>query len=109
MIRFFSLTFLCFIVISCSSQTTNVIDYPLPDSIKVVSFLAEISVTGTTSKKEALGIKTDVVRLSLEFDKKGRKIVFAFPKGSAIMANGIGIKAEKNELSWKYDWKENEN
>ena len=55
------------------------------------------------------GIRTDVVKLSLETDKKEREIVFEFPSGATVMANGIGVKTEKGELSWKYNWIENEN
>ena len=50
-----------------------------------------------------------MVKLSFESDKKEREIVFEFPSGADIMATGIGIKEEKGELSWKYNWSENEN
>ena len=107
--RFFTISFFCFIVIVSSSQTNNVINYSLPDSVKAISFLAEISVGPITTKKEQfIGIKTDIVKLSFESDKKEREIVFEFPKGSQIMANGLGIKTEKDELSWKFDWSGNE-
>lgn len=83
--------------------------YPLPDSVKAVSFLAEVSVGPVTAKKEVYaGIKTDLVKLSLESDKKEREIVFEFPSGATIMANGLGVKTEKGEISWKYNWLENE-
>lgn len=99
-----------FIVINSFAQVNNGIDYPLPDSVKAISFLAYISVSPTVTKKEIfIGIRTDVVKLSLESDKKEKEIVFEFPSGSAIMATGIGIKKEKDELSWNYNWKEKEN
>ena len=108
--KFLIITYLCFIVITCFSQINNVIDYPLPDSVKTVSFLAEFSLPPSTTKKEVFaGIKTDAVKLSLESDKKEKEIVFEFSNGSLIVANGIGVKTEKHELSWKYSWKENEN
>ena len=95
---------------SVATDTDSVIYYVLPDSVKVVSFMADLSVGTLNTKKEVFaGIKTDVVGLSLESDKKEREVVFEFPAGSEIMANGIGIKVEKDELSWNYGWSENKN
>src|SRR5436189_1493144 len=88
----------------------SVVYYQLPDSVKAVSFLAEISVGAITTKKEVFaGIKTDVVKLSLESDKKEKEIVFEFPSSETVMANGLAVKVEKGELSWNYNWMENEN
>ena len=108
---FLTFAFLLLIVLtSFASLRDSVIAYTLPDSVKAVSFLTDISVGTINTKKEIVaGIRTDVVRLSLESDKKEKEIVFEFPAGSKIMANGMGIKAEKHELSWKYNWSENEN
>ena len=95
---------------SFANSKDSLINYPLPDTVKAVSFLAEVSVGTITTKKEVFaGIRTDVVKLSLETDKKEREIVFEFPSGATVMANGIGVKTEKGELSWKYNWIENEN
>ena len=108
-----SLTFAVLIFIfynSFANSKDSLIYYPLPDTVKAVSFLAEVSVGTITTKKEVFaGIRTDVVKLSLESDKKEREIVFEFPSGATVMANGLGVKAEKGELSWKYNWLENEN
>jgi FKBP-type peptidyl-prolyl cis-trans isomerase FkpA len=115
--RYLIATILSFIVIVSASQTlnvsrsqkNNVIDYSLPDSVKAVSFLAEISISPLTTKKELfIGIRTDLVKLSFESDKNEKEIVFEFPKGSQIMAKGIDIKVEKDEFSWRYSWAENE-
>ena len=93
---------------SFANNKDSLIYYPLPDSVKAVSFLAEISVGTITTKKEVFaGIKTDVVKLSLESDKKEREIVFEFPSGATVMANTPGVKIEKGELSWKFNWEEN--
>jgi hypothetical protein len=95
---------------SAAYNKDSVVYYPLPDSVKAVSFLAEVSVGTITTKKEVFaGIKTDVVKLSLESEKKERVIVFEFPSSATVMANGLGVKVEKGELSWKYNWRENEN
>src|SRR6187551_3176833 len=94
---------------SAAYDKDSVIYYPLPDSVKAVSFLAEVSVGTITTKKEVFaGIKTDVVKLSLESDKKDKEIVFEFPSSASVVANGLGVKAEKGELSWNYNWMENE-
>jgi FKBP-type peptidyl-prolyl cis-trans isomerase FkpA len=93
-----------------SGQKNNVIDYTLPDSVKAISFLADISVSPITTKKEVIiGIKTDAVKLSLESDKKEREVVFEFPSGAQVMTTGIGTNKEKDELSWSYQWAEKEN
>jgi len=108
---FLAFAFLFFVGVNSSANTKDsTVYYSLPDSVRAISFLADISVGTISTKKEVFaGIKTDVVKLSLESDKKEREVVFEFPKGSAVMANGIGTRVEKDELSWKYGWKENEN
>lgn len=95
---------------SSANNKDSLIYYSLPDSVKATSFLVDISVGAITSKKEVfVGIKTEVVKLSLESDKKEKEVVFEFPSDADIMATGLSIKREKGELSWKYDWSENEN
>ena len=95
---------------SAAYYKDSVVYYPLPDSVKAVSFLADISVGTITTKKEVFaGIKTDVVKLSLESDKKEKEVVFEFPSSATVMVNGLAVKVEKGELSWNYNWMENEN
>ena len=95
---------------SAANDKDSVVYYPLPDSVKAVSFLAEVSVGTITTKKEVFaGIKTDVVKLSLESDKNEKEVVFEFPSSATVMANGLGVKVEKGEISWNYNWMENEN
>ena len=109
--RFLTFAFLVFTFLnSFANSKDSLIYYQLPDSVKAVSFLAEVSIGTITTKKEVFaGIKTDVVKLSLESDKKEREIVFEFPSSATVMANGLGVKIEKGELSWNYNWMENEN
>ena len=110
MTRFLILNFLLFTFLGSSAyDKDSLIHYPLPDSVKAISFFAEISVGAIATKKEVFaGIKTDVVKLSLESDKKEREIVFEFPSSARVIVNGLDVKAEKNELSWNYNWLENE-
>ena len=105
----FNLLLLTFFT-SAAYDKDSVVYYPLPDSVKAVSFLAEVSVGTIITKKEVFaGIKTDVVKLSLESEKKAKEVVFEFPSSATVMANGLAVKVEKGELSWNYNWKENEN
>lgn len=93
---------------SAATDKDSLIYYPLPDSVKAISFLADISIGTITTKKEVFaGITTDVVKLSLESDKKEREIVFEFPDDATIMANAADVKNEKGELSWRHQWIEN--
>jgi hypothetical protein len=103
-----AITVLFFAISSFANGKDSTIIYKLPDSVKAVSFLVDISV-GTTKKEVFAGIKTDVVKLSLESHKKGKEIVFEFPSSATVMANGLAVKVEKGELSWNYNWVENEN
>ena len=108
--RFLTFYFLLFTFLTSSAYNKDsVIYYPLPDTVKAISFLAEVSVGTITTKKEVFaGIQTDLVKLSLESDKKEREVVFEFLSGATVLANGLDVKAEKGELSWKYNWLENE-
>ena len=107
--RFLTFAFLILTFLYSSADTKDsLIYYPLPDSVKAVAFLGDISVGPITTKKEVFaGIKTDVVRLSLESEKSGKEVVFEFPPGATVMATSPGIKIEKEELSWKHAWEEN--
>jgi FKBP-type peptidyl-prolyl cis-trans isomerase FkpA len=109
--RILAFSFLLFAFFTSEAYNKDsVVCYQLPDSVKAVSFLAEISVGTITTKKEVFaGIKTDVVKLSLESDKKQKEIVFEFPSSATVMVNGRAVKVEKGELSWNYNWMENEN
>ena len=90
---------------SIANQKDSTVYFLLPDSVKAVSFLADFSVASFQSKKEVdAGIQTSVVRLKLEADKKERKIEFEFPDNAKVIASGIGVSAEKGELSWSLNW-----
>ena len=107
--RFLTFAFLILtFFFSSAIEKDSVIYYSLPDSVKAVSFLADISVSTINTKKEVYaGIRTDVVKLSLESEKSGKEIVFEFPSGAIVMATSPGVKVEKDEFSWKHNWEEN--
>ena len=96
--------------ITYATVKDSTIVYNLPDSVKAVQFMAEISVTAITNKKEAFaGIKTDVVKISMEADKNNRAFVFEFPPSAIVMATGLDVDAkEKGEIEFEYNWSVNE-
>ena len=101
---------LCISTITNATVKDSTIVYPLPDSVKAVQFMAEINVTAINSNREAFaGIKTDMVKLSLESDKKGKEIVFEFPAYAKVMVAGLDTDAsEKGEIGFNYNWSINE-
>lgn len=83
--------------------------YALPDSVKAISFMADIKVQASHTKKESFaGIKTDVVSLFLESEKKEKEIVFTFPSNARVMATGLNVETDDGELEWDYNWSLNE-
>lgn len=89
-----------------ANDKDSTVYYPVPDSIKAVSFLAEISISAIHTKKESsAGIRAGEIQLGLESEKKEKEIVFEFPTSARSMAKGLDVDDdEKGELSWKYDW-----
>jgi hypothetical protein len=104
-----AISFFLFLSVSASDRDSTV-SYHLPDSIRAVQFMAEITVTAVTGKKESFtGIQTDIVKLSLEAEKNEREIVFEFPASATVMATGLQVDAgEKGELEFDYNWSVNE-
>lgn len=102
--------FLCITTIANATIKDSTIIYKLPDSVKAVQFIADIKVQSINSKKELMaGIKSDLVKLFLEADKKEREIVFEFPAAAKIMATGSGADTtEKGEIAFAYNWELNE-
>ena len=94
---------------SFASGKDSVVHYTIPDSLRAVSFMADITVKAVLSKKEVFtGIITDNVSLKLEADKNKRELVFSFPKTATVLAKGLQVKSgEKGELEFDYDWKPN--
>lgn len=87
------------------AQKGDVTKYPLDDSIKAVQLMAEFKIGFVGKKELELGISTDVVKLSIESNKKSKKIVFEYPKRAPVMASGLNTETdEKDEIEWKYNW-----
>lgn len=95
---------------SSASNKDSLVYYALPDSVRAVSFMSVISISGVPARKETkLGIETSLVKLYLENDKGVKKIEFEFSEQALVVAIGIGVEMEKGELNWKHNWSENEN
>lgn len=101
---------LLFMVSAKASDKDSTVFYNLPDSVKAVQFLADISVLSVSTQKEVFaGIKTNVVKLSLEAEKGKREIVFEFPEAAKVVATGQQVDAgEKGEIGFNYNWNMNE-
>lgn len=91
----------------------STIYYNLPDSVKAVQFMAEITVNGTDKKtRMAVGIKTNAVSLIMQkfpFGSGGR-ISFSCPSYSNVVATGTNAMYDRKfqDIGWSYDWKLNE-
>ena len=106
--------FVLLLLISFSTKASDkdsTIYYNLPDSVKVVQYMAEIKVLSISSNKEMFaGIQTDAVKLSLESDKHIKSVVFEYDKSALVSASGLNTDvSEKGEIEWKYNWSVNEN
>lgn len=99
------LTVMAFFTFISGSIGQAVQQYAIPDSVKAIQFLAEFSVASVINRKEAsIGIKTDIVTLSIEADKKEKEISFEFPENTKVISIGSGSEIEDDELEWKYNW-----
>lgn len=96
-------------IVSYAAGKDSTIHYPLPDSVKAISFIADVNIRSATIKKlVAAGIRTEMVSLSLEGKKNKKNVVFDFPKSALVVARGLDMQLEKGELEWSYNWNTNE-
>jgi FKBP-type peptidyl-prolyl cis-trans isomerase len=106
--KLFTLTFLVVFSMNCLAQKNETI-FSIPDSIKAIGVLTEISIKTIHPKKEnKAGIRTDEVFLLIEADKKEREIAMEFPKTAVVVSKGIDVEEGKDELEWNYNWQLNE-
>jgi FKBP-type peptidyl-prolyl cis-trans isomerase FkpA len=88
-----------------ANDKDSTINYALPDSIRAVQFIAELTIHKIESKREVYaGIRTDVVSLSLQSDRNEKEIGFEFPSDAGIIVTGMDTKSEKGEIEWDYNW-----
>jgi hypothetical protein len=103
------LTFL-FLTISLATQAADkdsIINYNLPDTVRAVSMVADVSISATGKKETYAGIGTKSLRLLFRKDNNDRQVSFIFPASAKPLANGARVKIGKGELHWKFDWQLN--
>lgn len=98
-------------IIAHARDRDSTVYFLLPDSIRAISFTADVKVKSFDPQKRiAAGIRTNMVSLMMESKKDKKHIVFGFPKYAKIMSYGSGIDMdERGELQWDYNWNANEN
>ena len=92
---------------SAAGMKDSTIYFNLPDSLKAIQFMAEVTVTGLKTSKHILaGISTEMSSLYL-LEKKGKKtILFQCHDRSQSIATGNGIKSSRlGNLYFDFDWK----
>ena len=110
--RFLISTFLLFTFfnsIACCKD--SLIYYTLPDSVKAISFLAEIKIQSYTKNKFfSTGIKTDAVSLTIQNYFGKRQIDFSslvYPNSKTPAIN-THFGRKLGDLIFNYDWQVNE-
>lgn len=97
-----------------ATDKDSTVNYNLPDSVKAVQFMAEVSVKGYNKKKFcSVGIKTDAVSLSIERYYQWQLISFQpnnFPAN--IVTLGIGVHGAEDRKApyphFQYELQPNE-
>jgi hypothetical protein len=103
---FFLVTFF----ISSANNKDSVINYALPDSVKAISFMAEIKVQSYNKKKFfSAGIKTDTVSLSIQnyYGKGQIKFYSLGVLNNNIRGLNVWIDRKMGGLVFSYDWETN--
>lgn len=85
----------------------STIYYHLPDSVKAVSFIADVNIGAAGKKEIYAGLGTKHVRLLLEKEKNKGELSFEFPASAQVLATGLGTKKEKDEIEWNFNWQQN--
>jgi FKBP-type peptidyl-prolyl cis-trans isomerase FkpA len=109
MTRFLTIGFLLFNIISSAAPKDSTIYYSLPDSVKAVSFMAEINIASYNQKKNCfIGIKTDAVVLQLENVYRKRHIVFQGRGQKLVYGYRVGRDLKTGDIKFSYNWDVNE-
>jgi len=92
-----------------ASGKDSTIIYNLPDNVKAVAFMADITIPSFNHyKRFSAGIRTDGASLVLSHSKKRRSIYFHMHEHSRPLANGFSVKnVGFGFSSFTYDWKDN--
>jgi FKBP-type peptidyl-prolyl cis-trans isomerase FkpA len=88
-------------------ESDSTIRYHLPNSVSAVSFITNINFQSAGKNESFAGIKENNISLSLETGKRHHEVSFQFPSTAIIVATGVNVKKEKDEMEWKFDWQFN--
>ncbi|HEX4956888.1 MAG TPA: FKBP-type peptidyl-prolyl cis-trans isomerase [Lacibacter sp.] len=103
---FFCILLLLFSMFA-SAQVKKV--FVIPDSLKISGFVTDITIRDVHPKKEnKTGIRVDDIYLFIEAEKKEREIAMEFPEKAMVLAKGIDVEQDSDELEWNYNWQLNE-
>ncbi len=96
-----------------ATDKDSTVNYNLPDSIKAVQFMAEITVQSFNEKKYCVtGIRTDAATLTLRSrNYKGRRGFYFYSPGSLnnlMRGANVSFDLHAFEMSFDYDWRINE-
>jgi len=94
--------------ISFPAFAQNKVSVNFTDTVKAVQVYTSFTVTQSPAKgRSGVVLSTPLVKLELENEGKEKEVVFHFPKASKVVAHGIDVEAEDDELEWDYNWQLN--
>jgi FKBP-type peptidyl-prolyl cis-trans isomerase FkpA len=83
--------------------------YPLPDSVRVAQFMAEVKIESNDDKRPfSAGIATDLAGIYIKANKRKRTLAFQCNDLSEIASAGLDVYQARSfdkELVFQYDWK----
>lgn len=85
----------------------STIYYNLPDSVRALSFIADVNIHSHGKKEVHAGLGIKHVKLLLEKEKNKGEVSFEFPSSAQVITKGLHVEMEKDELEWKFNWQLN--
>jgi FKBP-type peptidyl-prolyl cis-trans isomerase FkpA len=105
--RLLTLLFIFSALHTKAADKDSTIQYHLPDSIKGVSFIADVNVSATGKKEVHAGISIKGIKLLIEKEKSEGEVSFEFPASAQIISTGLNTEKEEDEIEWKFNWQLN--
>jgi FKBP-type peptidyl-prolyl cis-trans isomerase FkpA len=107
--KFIVILLVCISTITNATVKDSTIVYNLPDSVKAVQFMVEISIPKPYKQmKLHAGIKTDAVTLELAQEKRNKVVKLGIYKGYSVAKGDNVFEWLKNDyLKFPYNWEYN--
>ena len=100
-----TITLFCLSFYGYSRGEDSTYQYNLPDSVKAVQVIANVTVLPHSDKKEVItGLSASGVAIFLRSTRSKKNIAFRFPINATVITSGIDVKKDGNELSFAYPW-----